>query len=183
VTYYWQLNSEYNGSQCSKHLAFLLSSHPVWHLTLQQYITSGIPLVPLHESIRDLSTKDLASVIVQSARLHRSWTSKLPKRVHVVHFTPPPHPNGQERKPLRLEILKDENRRHVLIGYLSSGNRDDSGRHVLYCIDIGEPGSRVLTAHACARMELPYIIHLVVNEATGFDAMFAVSHVDDPDSQ
>jgi hypothetical protein len=170
-------------SQCSKHLAFLISSHPIWHAVLQQYISSGIPIVPVKAHISDLSTPSLVNVLARSTSLHRSWTSDRPMRLNTVQFTPSPSRNGYERKPLRLAFMNEEERRYALVGYISAGRIEDYGKHIIYCLDIGQPGSNTATASIRAKMELPGIVQLVVNRAAAKDnPMFAVAHID-PDCE
>ena len=123
--------------QCSKHFAFLLSSHPVWHAALQKHIGAYKPIVPLHAPALELSTEDMGRAIEQSAHLHRAWTASRPERKHFAEFTPPPAPNNHERKPLRLELLRHRGHNYALVGYYTSGRFEDAGRHVLYCLDLG----------------------------------------------
>ncbi|KZV65022.1 hypothetical protein PENSPDRAFT_690220 [Peniophora sp. CONT] len=177
----------YRVRQCSKHLAFLLSSHPVWHAALQKHISAYKPIVPLDISALELSTNDMGRAIERSALLSRAWTAVRPNRMHIAEFTPPPAPNNHERKPLRLEMLRHGGHCYALVGYYTSGRFEDAGRHVLYCLDLGESRSGPSETKfpdllkACARMDLPQVVHVVSNEAYG-EAPFAVAHVEQPDA-
>ncbi|VDC05159.1 unnamed protein product [Peniophora sp. CBMAI 1063] len=177
----------YRLRQCSKHLAFLLSSHPVWHAALQKHIGAYKPIVPLSTPSLELATHDMGRAIERSAHLSRAWTATRPKRINLAQFAPPPAPNGHERKPLRLELLRHGGRSYALVGYYTSGRFEDAGRHVLYCLDLGatQPGPSEAvpstSLRVCARMDLPQVVHVTSNEAPG-DAPFVVGHIEHPDT-